>query len=189
MRVAVPLNKCYRLINHGPVTLVSAAANGQTNVMAAAWTMPLDFDPPKIAVVIGAGDLTRSLIDASRELVVQVPPRGLAEQTDAVGSCTGRLVDKWLKFGLSSEPGAVVNAPLVTGCVAWLECRMVDEPSVEQRYDLLIAEVVAAWADDAVYSVDETTVRLRDDVPEHLRAFHHVAGGAYVADGQVFSVR
>lgn len=189
MRVAVPLDKSYRLINHGPVTLISAAHNGVCNLMAAAWAMPLDFSPPKLAVVVSAGDHTRSLIDASRQLVVQVPPRQLAAQTDGVGSCSGRTVDKWQKFGLAWDPASVVDAPLVQGCVAWLECRLVDEPQMALRYDLLIAEVVAAWADDAVFVTDGTALRLRDDVPDGLRAIHHVAGGCYVADGQVFSIR
>ncbi len=189
MRVAVPLDKAYRLINHGPVTLVSAAAGDDRNVMAAAWAMPLDFDPPRIAVVVGGREHTRRLIDASRELVVQVPPRSLAAQTDGVGSSSGRDTDKWSKFGLTWTPASLVQAPLVDGCVAWLECRLLDEPRMEADYDLLMAEVVAAWADDAVFAVEGRSVRLRDDVPTDLRAIHHVAGGVYVADGEVFSVR
>lgn len=33
----VPLDKAYRLINHGPTVLVSARHDGVENVMAAAW--------------------------------------------------------------------------------------------------------------------------------------------------------
>ena len=47
--VPVDLAKAYRLINHGPTVLVSAAHGGRRNVMAAAWNMPLDFAPPKVA--------------------------------------------------------------------------------------------------------------------------------------------
>ena len=36
-RVAVPLPKAYRLLNHGPTVLVSSAHAGRRNVMAAAW--------------------------------------------------------------------------------------------------------------------------------------------------------
>ena len=43
-RRPVPLSKAYRLLNHGPTVLVSAAHNGQRNIMAAAWAMPLDFE-------------------------------------------------------------------------------------------------------------------------------------------------
>ena len=37
----VPLSKAYRLLNHGPTVLVSAAHDGQRNIMAAAWAMML----------------------------------------------------------------------------------------------------------------------------------------------------
>ena len=69
-RVAVDLAKASRLLNHGPTVLVSSAHAGQRNIMAAAWAMPLDFDPPKIAVVIDKATLTRELVDASGVLSV-----------------------------------------------------------------------------------------------------------------------
>ncbi|MNF89274.1 D-alanine--D-alanine ligase A [compost metagenome] len=49
-RRPVPLPKAYRLLNHGPTVLVSAAHGGQRNIMAAAWAMPLDFEPPKVLI-------------------------------------------------------------------------------------------------------------------------------------------
>jgi len=45
-RRPVPLEKAYRLMNHGPTVLVSSRHGEAMNVMAAAWSMPLDFDPP-----------------------------------------------------------------------------------------------------------------------------------------------
>ena len=58
MRKTVDLGLAYRLLNHGPVTLVSSAHHDARNVMAAAWAMPLDFDPPKVAVVIDAKNVS-----------------------------------------------------------------------------------------------------------------------------------
>lgn len=60
----VELPQAYRLINHGPTVLVGSAHAGRVNVMAAAWAMPLDFDTPKVAVVVDKATLTRQLIDA-----------------------------------------------------------------------------------------------------------------------------
>lgn len=186
MRVAVPLEKSYRLINHGPVVLVSAAHGGADNVMAAAWCMALDFAPPKLAVVVAADTHTRGLIEASGQLVVNVPCRAQVDVVDGVGNCSGADVDKWARFGIGKEAGSVVGAPLITGCNAWLECKVIPgEEGVRERYDLLLCEVVAASADDAVYD----HARLRDDVPAARRALHHVAGGFYVADGEVVRAR
>ncbi|MBB5610983.1 hypothetical protein HDE71_005554 [Janthinobacterium sp. S3M3] len=39
----VPLEKAYRLLNHGPSVLVSARHGGVDNVMAAAWACALDL--------------------------------------------------------------------------------------------------------------------------------------------------
>ncbi|OQW86044.1 MAG: hypothetical protein BWK72_19180 [Rhodoferax ferrireducens] len=50
---SVALDKSYRLLNHGPTVLVSAAHGGVANVMAAAWTCVLDFGPsPKVTVML-----------------------------------------------------------------------------------------------------------------------------------------
>jgi flavin reductase (DIM6/NTAB) family NADH-FMN oxidoreductase RutF len=190
MRIPVPLDKSWRLINHGPVVLVSASHAGQDNVMAAAWCMALDFKPPKLAVVIAEGTHTRTLVDASRQLVIQVPPRALLDAIDGVGNCSGRDVDKWARFGLARERASVVDAPLVSGCNAWLECRVIaGEDAIHARYDLFPCEIVAAWADDAVYDAHHDGARLRDDVPPARRAVHHVAGGVYVVDGEVVRAR
>ena len=82
-RVSVPLAQAYRLTNHGPTILVSAAHGNQRNLMAAAWNMPLDFDPPKIAVVIDKRTYTRELIEAAGSFAINVPCRAQAEMVKA----------------------------------------------------------------------------------------------------------
>ncbi|APR78481.1 NAD(P)H-flavin oxidoreductase [Minicystis rosea] len=182
MRVPVDLVRSYRLLNHGPTTIVSAAHDGRANVMAAAWVMPLDFDPPKLVAVLAADTFTRRLVDASGQFVINVPPRRLAALTTAVGSESGRDVDKIAAHGIATAPASRVAAPLVEGCVAWLECRVLAEPGVQERYDLFVAEVVAAWAEDACW-VDG---RWRFPSDE-WRTIHHVAGGAYFMTGDAIT--
>src|SRR5262245_40708824 len=97
-RAPVDLSHAYRLVNHAPVTIVSAAHDGKENCMAVAWCMALDFKPPKLAIVLAQDSFTRSLVDASNELVVQVPPRKMLDVLDGVGNCSGKNVDKWEKF-------------------------------------------------------------------------------------------
>ena len=149
----VPLNKAYRLLNHGPVVLVSSAHGDITNVMAAAWSMPLDFDPPKVTVVIDKATLTRSLMEASGSFALNLPCRAMAAQTLGVGTDSAKTVpDKLTRHGVSTFQVIGRNVPLVQGCVGWLECRVIPEPHNQQTYDLFIGEVVAAWADSRVFS-------------------------------------
>ena len=178
MRVDVPLAKAYLLLNHGPVTLISSRDGDRTNVMAASWAMPLDFDPPKVVVVIDRNTLTRELVDASREFAINIPPRALADTTLSVGSVTGRDADKWTRFGVAPMAASRIEAPLVEGCIGWLECRLLPERDVEQKYDLFVAEVVAASADDRVFSNGRWHF---DD--EALRTVHYVAGGQFFTIG------
>lgn len=183
--IAVDLPRAYRLLNHGPVTLVTSAHAGRRNIMAAAWAMPLDFDPPKVAVVIDRSTLTRELIDASGRFVLNIPCRAQAQTTLDVGSISGRDLeagkDKFAHFGLDTLPASTVDAPRLAGCVGWLECRVVVEPHNQQQYDLFIGEVLAAWADPEVFSNGRWHF---DAAPDDKRTLHYVAGGAFYATGE-----
>ena len=184
MRADVPLAKAYLLLNHGPVTLVSSQSGGRRNVMAASWAMPLNYEPPKVVVVIDRNTLTRELVDASGEFALNVPPRAFAATTVSVGSVTGREADKWTQFGIATLPASRIAAPLIAGCIAWLECRVLDERPTERKYDLFIAEVVAASADERVFSAGRW--RFAHD---ELRTIHYVAGGQFFAIGEPHSGR
>jgi flavin reductase (DIM6/NTAB) family NADH-FMN oxidoreductase RutF len=181
MRTSVPLPQAYRLLNHGPTVLVSAAHAGQSNAMAAAWAMPLDFDPPKVAVVLDRSTRTRELVEASGSFVLSVPCSDQAALVVALGTRTGKtLPDKLSALAVPWVPATKTEAPLIDGCVAWLECVVLPEPAVQQRHDLFLGEVVAAWADDRVFSGGRWHF---DSAPDGLRTLHHVAGGQFFAIG------
>lgn len=179
MRVPVDLAKSYRLLNHGPVCLVSAAADGRQNVMAAAWVMPLDFDPPKFGVVVACEAFTRELVEASGALTLSIPCRAQLDLVQALGTTSGRDLDKAARYGLTLTQGTRVSAPLVEGCVGWLECRVLPEPHLQAAYDLFIVEAVAAFAEDTAFQNGRWAFS-RDD----QRTLHHVAGGSYFVTGE-----
>ena len=177
----VPLDKAYRLLNHGPTVLVSSAHQGQRNVMAAAWSCPLDYAPPKVTVVIDKATRTRALVEGSGLFVLNVPARALAAQTVAVGTDSAKDVpDKLSKHGVQTFTVDATPVPLVQGCVAWLACRVISEPHNQQAYDLFIGEVTAAWADERVFSAGRWHFEL---APDALRTLHYVAGGQFYAIG------
>ena len=94
----VALEHASRLLNHGPTVLVTSAHGDRRNVMAAAWSMPVEFSPPRIAIVIDKNTFTRELIAASGAFGVCIPGAALADLTFAVGSCSGRDGDKFARF-------------------------------------------------------------------------------------------
>ena len=184
MRVAVPLRRAYKLINHGPTTLISSAWNGRRNVMAAAWVMALDYDPPKVAAVIAADTHTRELVEGSGEFVVNVPTASMLDAVYAAGNVSGEDEDKFAAHALTTSPASIVGAPLIEGCAAWLECKVVPEPDMQARYDLFVGDVVAAWADDASF-VDGVWQFPSDD----KRTLHHLSAGVFMTSGDRVKAR
>ncbi|EOL8945859.1 flavin reductase family protein [Cronobacter dublinensis] len=181
----VPLEKAYRLINHGPTVLVSARHDGVENVMAAAWACGLDFAPPKVTVVIDKIARTRELLERSGTFVLQVPTVAQREMTYQLGTLSLHSEPEKLALAgaeLLAMPG--VDAPLVAGCSAWLACRLIPEPHNQQQYDLFIGEVTAAWADTRVFSEGRWHF---EDAPAQMRSLHHVAGGHFYAIGDAFA--
>lgn len=184
MRIPVPLAHANRLLNHGPTTLVSTAHGGARNVMAAAWVMPIDFEPPKFAAVIAADTWTRELLLASGECVLHAPTTAQVDLVHAAGSRSGRDGDKFTALGIVTEPAGRVGAPLIAGCAAWIECRRVPEPHVEQAYDLFVLEGLAAWADDALWVGGGWRF-----APGGPRTVHHSKGGVFFATGEQLAAR
>jgi flavin reductase (DIM6/NTAB) family NADH-FMN oxidoreductase RutF len=162
--------------------LVSSAHAGAHNVMAAAWSCPLDFAPPKVTVVIDKATATRALVEGSGRFVLNVPARALAALTAGVGTDSARDVpDKLARHGVQLFNVAETPVPLVQGCVAWLACTVVPELHNQQGYDLFIGEVTAAWADERVFSDGRWHF---EDAPDALRTLHYVAGGQFYAIGE-----
>ncbi|WP_105631297.1 flavin reductase family protein [Cronobacter dublinensis] len=181
----VPLEKAYRLINHGPTVLVSARHDGVENVMAAAWACGLDFAPPKVTVVIDKIARTRELLERSGTFVLQVPTVAQREMTYQLGTLSlHNEPEKLALAGAELLRMEGVDAPLVAGCSAWLACRLIPEPHNQQQYDLFIGEVTAAWADTRVFSDGRWHF---EDAPAHMRSLHHVAGGHFYAIGDAFA--
>lgn len=184
-RRPVPLAKCYRLINHGPTVLVSAAHDGQRDIMAAAWSMGVDFDPPKISVVLDKSSWTRRLLEASGTFVIQVPALSQVNIVQTVGNTSGQQLseeqgtDKFSRYDLATFVGEKVEAPLLEGCVAWLECRLLVDANNQNQHDLFLGEVISAQADERVFKDGHWDFTGHDD----LRTLHHVAGGHYLVIG------
>lgn len=168
----LPLPDVYKLIEPGPVVLLTTAARGRANVMAMSWHMMVEFTPPLIACIVSSGDFSFRALRASRECVIAIPAVELAEKVVAVGNCSGETVDKFAAIGLTPRPAALVKAPLVEECFANLECRVV-ETRLVNRFNLFVLEVVKAW---------------RDPAQKAPQTIHHRGFGTFVVDGEELKI-
>lgn len=181
----VELNKAYRLINHGPTVLVSSRHEGVDNVMAAAWACGLDYGPSRVTVVVDSQTKTRELIEKSGHFVLQVPTVAQKQLTYELGSVSlSDDPDKLKKSGVQLFEMDGFKFPLVEGCSAWLICKIIPEPHIQNTYDLFIGEVIGAWSDTRVFKDGHWMYEKADP---SLRSIHHVAGGNFYAIGESMS--
>jgi len=169
----LPLSKVYQLLEPGPVVLLTTASRGRANVMTMSWHMMIEFEPPQAACVVSGNNFSFAALRATRECVIAIPARKLAQKVVQVGNTSGRDVDKFAKFGLSKLPAACVAPPLVAECFANLECK-VPNGRLINKYNMFILEVVKAWIDPA---------------QKNPKTLHHRGYGTFAVDGAIIKLK
>lgn len=180
----VELEKFYRLLNHGPTTMISAKAGDVENVMSASWVCPLDFAPKaKLTIVVDKMTFTRSLIEQSGYFAVQIPMASQAELVLAMGESRKDVPNKLEQLELFYQAGFDVS--LVAGCAAWIICKLIPNTENQQDHDLFIGEVLGAWADDRIFENGHWKF---EQAPNDLRTLHYIAGGQFYTIGESLNV-
>jgi flavin reductase (DIM6/NTAB) family NADH-FMN oxidoreductase RutF len=153
--------------------LLTTTHKDRANVMTMSWHMMVECEPPLVACIVSSGDYSFTALDATGECVIAIPARKLARQVVEVGNTSGRDVNKFGKFGLTSAPAKHIKPPLIVECFANLECRVVERRLVE-THNRFILEVVAAW---------------RDQAQKNPKTIHHCGYGAFIVDGQRITLK
>jgi flavin reductase (DIM6/NTAB) family NADH-FMN oxidoreductase RutF len=68
-----PVSNIRRLLEPGPVVLVSSAWKGKNNIMTMGWHTVLEFSPALVGCVIADNNVSFEMIRKSRECVINVP--------------------------------------------------------------------------------------------------------------------
>lgn len=178
MKVRVPLSKATRLLNHGPIVLVTSFYQGRANVQTVAWNMPLDHNPPKVALVIGSDNYSYECITKTGEFVINIPSQRLLKKTVQCGTVSGRRMDKFKEFRLTPIPAKKVKVPLIKECIGHLECKLI-KSKVTREYDLFLADVVYAWAEEGTFT-DRWLIE-----KNQAKTIHHLGGEYFTFPGKV----
>lgn len=166
----LPIEKAFMLIEPGPVILVTTHDKGRDNIMTITWHMVMDFTP-RIALTTGPWNYSFQALMNTKECVLAVPTVDLAEKVVGIGDCSGADTDKFKKFGLTPLPAVEVKAPLVSECLACIECRVID---YLESPGIFILEGLRAWIDNE---------------RKERRTFHANGDGTFVVDGSVINLR
>ena len=140
----LPLSEVYRLLEPGPVVLLTTGSLDKANVMTMSWHTMMEFEPPLVGCVVSNRNKSFETLKRTKECVINIPSARLLQQTIGCGNVSGKSEDKFSAFGLTPVPASEVSPPLVSECYANLECRVADARMVE-RYCFFVLEVVKAW--------------------------------------------
>lgn len=122
------------------VTVVTAAYNGEMHGMTVNSFTSISLSPPLLIVSLQNDTRTHALVMKSRAFGVTILASDQKEISDLFA---GRMPEVENRMSAVQTETLVTGSPLITGGLAWLDCRVL------QTYDagkttLFIAEAVAA---------------------------------------------
>ena len=165
----VALPQAYRTTPTG-LYLISTAWQGKRNVQFAFRALGISDDPPWLVIGIQHKNFSREMIQKSKEFVLNVCSQSQLHAVDRSRDLSGRDVeDKFTALGLDTLPAKHVQAPLVAGCHANVECRLVKEFALDGLF-LFVGEAVASYVDDQAAPVGRLagkTFRLDGPIEEN----------------------
>lgn len=140
-----------RLLNPGPVTIVTTSWRAGTNAAPVAWTVPLSMNPPLIGIVVHPNRHTSDMIRFSEEFALNIPGPSLLRHTAFLGSLGGLNTKKLEASGLDTFNGMRTDAPLLSDALAWIECGVHDVIGIGD-HTLFVGRVVGVQALDEAYA-------------------------------------
>ncbi|CAM1509757.1 Fc.00g000920.m01.CDS01 [Cosmosporella sp. VM-42] len=179
-----PTSKVYRLIEPGPVLLVTTGSltDSTHNVMTIGFHMVMQHEsPPLIGILLGPWDASFAVLRRQRECVLAIPSVEMANVVVDVGNCSAdddEDSNKWERFGLDALPAGTVKAPLVGGphVIANIEC-VVEDTKMVSKYSMWVLKPVKAWINP-------------DKIPgEGGKMFHHRGDGTFIVDGVILDLK
>lgn len=164
----IPVESAHRLINHGPVVLVSTRdENGKYDIAPIAWTSPVHKTPPRLLVVIGKRHKTYENIKATGEFIVCVPHKSQVDMVKKTGSVSGKESDKFEDMNIEAFSGKKVDAKVPVDSVGYIECKVVNGLEIG-LVEIVVGEPVTAAADKEAYNERLFTEKKAGKTLHHL---------------------
>jgi flavin reductase (DIM6/NTAB) family NADH-FMN oxidoreductase RutF len=165
MRRTIEPTDALRLLNGGPVALVTTRFRNETNVMPAIWTISLSRRPPLIGVAVNPSRHTHDMLRFAEEFALNFPGRDLLNHTHYFGAVSGENVCKLELAKLPTFRASKIGAPLIEDCLAHVECSLEDALRLGD-HTLFVGRVLVVQAEPEAF--DETWLNEdRDSRPLH----------------------
>lgn len=148
-----------------PAVLVSCGSvEGEHNLFTVAWTGTVCTNPPMCYISVRPERHSYDIIKRTGEFVINLTTASLARATDWCGVRSGRDYDKFTEMGLTLEPAAVVQAPVVGESPISIECKV--QQIIELgSHDMFLADVVNVLVDEKYINPDSGRLELERAEP------------------------
>ena len=128
------------------VTLLSVATEGKQDAMTAS-AMFVSESPPLLVISVAKRIVSHDLIEKAGEFVLNMASTDQVKMAKQLGFTHGREIDKFKKFNIPKVKARKIGSPLIKGCFANLECKVITSLSAA-NYIIYLAEVVAYQVDN-----------------------------------------
>lgn len=149
----------------GAVFVTSVSKEGKHNVMSCAWTTPVSEAPPIVIICIAKEGYTSELIKQTKQFALNIPTKKLLKAIWICGKLSGRKTDKFKKAGLKIKKAKSIKAPLIDGCIGYLECELIRVIEAGECY-AFFGRIINAAVDDK-YFKDGLWSKV-EEIPLHL---------------------
>ena len=151
MEVDLNRIKWYYMLNPLQSFLVTCVDRmGKPNIITLSYVYPISSNPSRVMIGIRPENYSHSLVDETKEFVVNTPTMELMRETEYCGRRSGRNFDKFKETGLTPLPAKEVKPPIIKECVAWIECKVQNQIDFGNR-TLFFGDVVAAYVKDEIF--------------------------------------
>lgn len=134
-----PGNMLYPL----PAVMLSCMrGNEKPNIITVAWAGTVCSDPAMVSVSIRKERYSHSIINESKEFVINLVTEDLTFATDYCGVKSGKDHDKFKEMNLTAAPASKVSCPIIAESPVNIECKVTKVLELGS-HDMFIAEVVA----------------------------------------------
>ncbi len=138
-----PGNMLYPL----PAVMVSCGEyGGESNIITVAWTGTVCSDPPMVYISVRPSRYSFSMIQKTREFVINLVTEDLARAMDYCGVRSGRDHDKWKECRLTPLPAETVRCPLIAEAPVNIECKVISRTELGSHH-MFLAKVTSVKAD------------------------------------------
>ena len=165
-----PIEEFLKYIEPGPLALLTTFDGKKKNVMTISWIMPISWDAC-FTIATGPWNYSYKSLVKTRECAVCIPPANMLETAIGIGCSSGADIDKFKNFKLNYISGETVKVPLLTDCIACLECKVLEHV---KRWDLFVMRAVRL---------------VLNEKHKHARMIHAVGDGSFKLDGDTKNYR